>query len=418
MSKIFKIIKREFLTKVFTKGFLIGTMLGPIFLLGIMFGPAYFMSVSTEEPMTFRLVDHSGFFIEKVYTTFDDTLKNGQKEYLFSPIEPSLYNKNPKKYQKDLQDGIIKGILIIPDDIFNNGKMTFISKSLGDISLIQKLQNGISEIVNSKRLQEAGFDPEKVKQLTKKVSVQTIKLVKGEEKERGFDQEYISSMIFLFMLYMTIIIYGSTMMRGVVEEKSSRVIEVLLSSTNSFHLMIGKLFGVGSVGLVQYIIWVSMGMITFFIATQTMPAMAEFINVSPIILLYFMLFFVIGFFTFSTLYMAVGAMCSDMQDAQSLSAPVTILIILPFIISFMVIKDPTTDIARILSFLPFFTPLIMFLRINLVSPPIWEIAVSVLINFITIVLIIWVSARIYRVGILMYGKRPTVPEIIRWVKYS
>ena len=272
--------------------------------------------------------------------------------------------------------------------------------------------------MNSKRLQDAGFDPEKVKQLTKKVSVQTIKLVKGEEKERGFDQEYISSMIFLFMLYMTIIIYGSTMMRGVVEEKSSRVIEVLLSSTNSFHLMIGKLFGVGSVGLVQYIIWVSMGMVTFFIATQTMPVMAEFINVSPIILLYFILFFVIGFFTFSTLYMAVGAMCSDMQDAQSLSAPVTILVILPFIISFMVIKDPTTDIAQILSFLPFFTPLIMFLRINLVAPPLWEIAVSVLINFVTIILIIWVSARIYRVGILMYGKRPTIPEIIRWVKYS
>ena len=97
MSKIFKIIKREFLTKVFTKGFLIGTMLGPIFLLGIMFGPAYFMSVSVEEPMTFRLVDHSGFFVEKMYITFNDTLKNGQIEYLFSPIEPSMYDKNPKK---------------------------------------------------------------------------------------------------------------------------------------------------------------------------------------------------------------------------------------------------------------------------------------------------------------------------------
>ncbi len=418
MKKIIKIIKRELLTKVFTKGFLIGTILGPVFLLGIMFGPAYFMSMSTTEPMTVRVVDYTHSLTAEITDTFSDTLKNGQPRFVFTSVSPGKYEAEKEDYRREIENGAIDAVLIIPADVMQNESVTYIARSVSDIDLIQQLRNGISDIINGRRLKKAGFDPELVKQLTKKVNIETIKVVKGEEQARGFDQEYISSMVFLLILYMTIIVYGSSMMRSVIEEKSSRIIEILLSSVSSFQLMIGKLLGAGSAGLVQYIIWVGMAMAAFFLATANMPSVAQYINVSPLVLFYFVLFFVVGFFTFSTLYTAVGAMCSDMQDAQSLSTPVTLLVVVPFIISFMVIKDPTSDIARILSFIPFFTPLIMFLRISLVMPPLWEILTAILINIAGVTLIMWITARIFRVGILMYGKRPTVPEIIRWIRYQ
>jgi ABC-2 type transport system permease protein len=175
---------------------------------------------------------------------------------------------------------------------------------------------------------------------------------------------------------------------------------------------------VGFAGIVQYVIWSVMALSVFLITASYVPNIAEYIGVTPTLLFYFVVFFVVGFFTFATLYAAVGAMCSDMQDAQSLSGPITILVILPFMVSFMVIRDPSSDIARILSLLPFFAPMIMFMRISLVMPPLWEILASLVINIVTILLIIWVTAKIYRIGILMYGKRPTVPEIIRWIRYK
>ncbi len=265
-------------------------------------------------------------------------------------------------------------------------------------------------------MHRAGLDPAQIKNLTRPVTVRTAKLFKGEEKARGFDQEFISAMIFLIILYTTILIYGSSIMRGVIEEKSSRIIEILLSSTTPFQLMMGKLFGLSMVSLAQYLVWTILGGSIFLITVSTLPAVTEFVTIPPSVLFYFVLYFIIGFFTFSTLYAATGAICSDMHDAQVLSTPVTLLIVLPFMIGMMVIRDPGSDIAQILSFLPFFAPLIMFLRILLISPSFGEVLLSLLINIVTIIFLIHFAARIFRIGILMYGKRPTIPEILRWAR--
>jgi ABC-2 type transport system permease protein len=418
MKKMIIILKREFLTKVVTRGFIIGTLLGPIIMIGIMLGPAYFMTLSHESPMTIAVVDNTDQLYSGLTESLTDTLSDGQPRYIFTKIRPEDYTENQIYFRSKVDEGNINAILVIPKNIMGGEEVTYISRVVSDFNVIQSLRNALTLIVNNKRLAGAGLNPQQIKELTQQVNVKTVKVIHGEEKERGFDQEYISSMIFLIILYMTIILYGTSMMRGVIEEKTSRIVEIMLSSTNSFRLLLGKLFGVGAVGLVQYLIWAAMASVVFFLATQSMPAIADYINISPAVLFYFVLFFIVGFFTFSTLYTAVGAMCSDMQDAQSLSMPVTMMLILPFIISFMVIRDPTSDIARILSFLPFFAPLIMFLRISLVMPPLWEIAACLLINFVTILFITWVAARIYRIGILMYGKRPTVPELIRWIRYQ
>ncbi|UCF62982.1 MAG: ABC transporter permease [bacterium] len=417
MLKIFKIVKREFLTKVFTRGFIISTILGPVLMIAIILAPAYFITLGSDKPVRIGILDYTATFGEPLRTTFQDTLNTGERKFQFSDIDIRDYTMQTVNYLSLVETGEFKGIVVIPENVYESDSVLFMAKTVSDLELVQRLRNGISSIVRQQRLKLENLDPVKIGQLTRGISIYTIKVYEGTETARGFGEEYLTAMIFLVILYMTILIYGSSIMRSVIEEKSSRIIEILLSSCNSFQLMMGKLLGVGAVGLVQYVIWVTMGMGVFVIVTNTMPAIAESITFSTTALLFFVIFFIIGFFTFSTLYAAVGAMCSDMQDAQSVSIPVTLLIVLPFLISFMVIRDPASEISQILSLLPFFTPLIMFLRVLLIHPPGIEIFLSILINLLTIVGIIWITAKIYRVGILMYGKRATLPEILRWIKY-
>lgn len=418
MDKVLKIIKREFKTKVLTKGFIVGTILGPIFLLGMIFGPAFFMNLSEEEPLQIEVVDESGILFNPLVSVFDDTLSNGQPRFILIPVEPQVYYNNRENFRKRIEQGQTNILLILPENIIAGGEITYLSRSVSEMDLIQSIRRRINDEVNQIRLKQAGLDPEQISQLTRRIDIKTIKIEKGKETETGVGQQFITSFIFLMILYMTILLYGAGVMRSVLEEKTSKIIEVLLSSSNSFNLMMGKIFGVGSAGLVQYAIWSLMSVGVFFIASASAPQIMDQVTISPDTFFFFALFFVIGFFEFATLYAAVGAMCSTQDDAQAMSAPVTILIIIPFIVSFMVINNPTSDAARILSMIPFFTPMLMFLRITLVAPPAWEIIAAIGINLIAILFFVWVSSKIYRVGILLYGKRPTVPEIIRWLKYK
>ncbi|RMG67715.1 MAG: ABC transporter permease [Calditrichaeota bacterium] len=171
--------------------------------------------------------------------------------------------------------------------------------------------------------------------------------------------------------------------------------------------------------MAQYLIWAVLALGAFAITAVSSPAMLQFVSLSPIHVFYFIIFFVLGFFLFSTLYLAGGAMSTRQEDLQSFSMPITMLIVLPFIIAVTVgIRNPSSSLTEILSFVPFFTPLLMFLRVMLVSPPLWQVWLSILLSAATAVLLVWVTAKIYRVGILMYGKRPTLPEMVRWIRYG
>jgi ABC-2 type transport system permease protein len=418
MDKTISIIKREFKTKVFTKGFLIGTLIGPIFMIGIALGPAYFFNISEKKAMEIKIVDETGILFNRLAGTFNDTLDNGEARFILIPVDPLNYNENPKDYQQKIEREESSVLLVLPEHLIEGGDITFYSRTVSDIDLIQLIRRRINEDVNKIRLEQAGFDPEKIKKLTSQIGIKTKKMVKGKAEEKGFGQEFFTAFIFLLILYMTILLYGAGVMRSVLEEKTSRIIEVLLSSSNSFNLMMGKIFGVGGAGLVQYGIWTILAFTVFFFISGTSLEIAQHIKISPNVFLAIIVFFVLGFFEFSTLYAAVGAMCSSQEDAQALSTPVTLLIIIPFIISFTVINDPSSTLAQVLSLVPFFTPMLMFLRIILATPPFFEIMLSIVINIVAILIFVWISAKIYRVGILMYGKRPTVPEIIKWIRYK
>src|SRR6185369_13272795 len=223
----------------------------------------------------------------------------------------------------------------------------------------------------------------------------------------------------LFFIYMTVLLYGISVMRGVIEEKQSRIVEVLVSSVKPNQMMLGKVIGIGLVGLTQISVWAlsallltTVGVSTFAARGLTMP------NIPVSLLIYFVVYFVLGYFLFATLYALVGSTVSSEEEAQQAQIPVTMLLVVPMMIFNMIIANPTSTASIGLSMVPFFAPTLMMMRIAVVNPPLWQILLSMLIMLATILGCVWVAARIYRVGILMYGKRPSIAELGRWLRYS
>jgi ABC-2 type transport system permease protein len=220
------------------------------------------------------------------------------------------------------------------------------------------------------------------------------------------------------MLYFMLIFHGMAVMRSVLEEKTSRVMEVMLASVSPKELMAGKILGVGAVGLTQVGIWVVLAMVANTPMIAASSDMREFIASSTGILIWLPIYFVLGFMLYSGLYAALGAAVNSDQEAQQLQFFVTMPLIIPIIIMTMIIRQPDSTAAFWLSMVPFFSPILMTVRLAMHTPPIWQIALSIGILLATMYLILVICSRIYRVGILMYGKRPTLPEIVKWVKYA
>ncbi|RMH79007.1 MAG: ABC transporter permease [Calditrichaeota bacterium] len=421
MSKTLTLIKRELRTKIFTKGFIIGTILGPFVIVGFTFSAALFELLSADRPMTLHIIDETERLQQPLREMFQDTLDSGEPRFQLTFMEPRLYAEESQRQtvRQAIEDGAIDAVIIIPANVFESDSIVYIAKTISDFDVIRLIRSRVGDAVNRLRLEQAGFDPQLIESLTRPLQVQTRKIEKGKETEKAAFGEFGLALFFLMVLYITILLYGAAVMRGVLEEKTNRILEVLLSSGNPFQLMIGKVLGVGSVGLIQYLIWAVVAIGSLIAVGAAAPNVLEYVSVEPGVFVYFILFFLVGYFQFSTLYGAVGAASSTQEDAQALSTPITFLIVIPFILAVSAgFQDPSAPLTRWLSFAPFFAPILMFLRIILARPPLWEIALCLGINILAVLFFTWVAARIYRVGILMYGKRPTVPELLRWIRYK
>ncbi len=418
MNKISAIIKKELRLKVMTKGFLIGTLLGPVIILLFSFGPAFFMALSEKKPVQLVIVDNTRKLQDELKSTFNDTLENGQPRFQLSFLDSLAFADQQQELFNRLEKGKLKAVVVIPATIFQDGQVVYYSKSVSDIDFIANLKERLSNVVNQEKLRQAGVDPRLVEQLSTSLKIDTRKVQKGTVQKSSAGQVWAMAFVFTMMLYMTSIFYGNAVMRGVLEEKTSRIVEILLSSINAFQLMLGKILGIGLVGLIQYLFWGLMGIVGFILVSVSKPELVKYLQIHPSAFIYFVIFFIIGYFQIAGLFAAVGSMASSEEDMQPLSMPVNMLVIIPFLIGFSIINDPGSSLARVLSFIPFFTPLIMFLRVLLISPPWYEVWGSIAINIGAIVFLGWLTARIYRVGILMYGKRPNLPEVIRWIRYS
>ncbi len=422
MHKILAIIKREYKEAVYKKSFIILTLLMPVLMIGFTIVPGLLMTLKTQKQLTIHIIDQSGkIFSDLQKSLATDTLKTGKPRYVLTFVPTNAHNLSTvlKKEKKLIASKKLDALLFIPADLDSSLQVRFYARNVADIDMTSRLKNEISTILSRQRLLAAGIQPELIRKLTRKVHFATFKITKeGKESKTGFVQEYFSTFILVFFLYFTIILYGAGIMRSIIQEKTSRIVETILSGANSFQFMAGKILGMGAVSFTQYLIWIVFGISLFFIGSSYLPpGSSQFFQINPVIFVYFILFFILGYLLYSALYAAVGAISNSEQEAQNAAYPVTLSLIVPIIMFSYVVKNPNAPLSVVLSQIPLFSPVIMFARINLSTPSLWQILLSIGLLIITIVLVIWIVAKIFRVGILMYGKRPTLPELIRWIKY-
>lgn len=425
MGKIRTVVKREYLTRVRTKGFIIGTLAMPIVIGILTVAPALLMTLKNEKPKKIFIIDQTDRIFPGLKAALKDTTKGGISLYKLSKVEtsPEELPEVRKELTEKVDEGEIDGYLVIPKDIFERNQAQFYARNVSNFRVNENLEGAVSKAVSHFRLSNSGLDPERVRKLVKGVNLRTFKVTGRGKEEEDTGATFMITYILVFFLYISLIIYGVMVMRGVIEEKSSRMVEVIVSAVKPFHLMAGKILGVGGVGLTQFLIWsLIVGGISLYGKSLVSSPAGEMGPLSlpgiPISLLFFfVLFFLLGYFLYATLYAGVGAMVSSDEDAQHLQMPLVALLIIPFMLMFYVIGNPNSGLAVLFSLIPFFAPIIMFTRIVVQTPPLWQILLSLVLLGSSIVAMVWVVSRIYRVGILMYGKRPNLPELVKWFRY-
>ena len=415
--KLMKIAKREYLERVRKRSFLIGTILGPLLMGAMIVVPGLLLERTPEARLDVAVIDLTQSTYDALRDALRDTLPNGEKMFVLRnvPATADRLEETKKELSAEIEAGTIGGYLVIPDDIVETGKATYFGRKVSNIMTLERVQTALSETVIARRMSLQGLEYGEVTKLLKRVDIETVQVLKGAEKKSEFEHTFFTSFIFIMILYMTILLWGINVQRSVIEDKTNRVIEVLLSSIRSFDIMAGKIVGVGAVGLTQYAIW-AVCAVAFGAYALSSGQFAQYVSFSPVILLFFILFYLLGFLFYSTLFAGIGAICNSDQEAQQLQTPVVMCLAFTIVVPMAVMQNPDGTFATVLSMVPFFAPILMFMRINILMPPAWQIALSVGILIGSIYVAGLLAAKVFRVGILMYGKRPDLREIVKWMR--
>lgn len=434
MKKTWVIIKREYIVRVRTKAFLIGTIVSPLLLLALIILPG-FLATRGGGDRNITVINQSGdpeLFnaLKKRMDSRGEASESrdgnagapGGRYILTEKIVPpgqSVEEVIAEDYNQAGKKDADKAYLILPPGVLSNARPEYRAKNTSDFG-INSFRQSISAAIVERRLAKAGLDPSQITDYTTPVELDRRKLgSEGEAEEVGGESTFIIAFVMLFFIYMSVLFYGLFVMRGVIEEKQSRIVEVIISSVKPTQMMLGKLIGIGLVGLTQVGVWaLSAALLSMFGASIFSSRGVSFPKIPPILFVYFVTFFVLGYFLYATLYAMVGAMVSSEEDAQQAQMPVTLVIVVPMMLFGMVMANPNSGASIALSLIPFFAPTLMMMRIAVINPPVWQILLSMAIMVVTILACTWLAAKIYRVGILMYGKRPSLAELGRWLRYS
>ncbi|MFT3795603.1 ABC transporter permease [Flavobacterium sp.] len=433
MSVLSLIIKREFIAKVRNKSFIVMTFLSPLLFVGI---GAFVMYLSNLK------ADVKQIAIHDESKMFAHEFKNSD-EYHYA----DLSSVDMKILRDSITSGYYEGVLFIPksaDPKALEKQIQYISDDSPSLSFLRSLENTIAEKLTKTNLELAKLDTVAFEKAKANVSISLSKS-SGEQSVKGFNElKIVIGCCFGYLIMMFIIIYGNMVMRSVIEEKTNRIIEIIISSVKPFQLMMGKIIGTSLAGVLQFIIWAIIGFSLLFVGTAIFgPSATQSANVSPEMMqaaqqsigdfpvliaqikelpyilmpVCFVIFFVGGYFLYSSFYAAIGAAVDNETDSQQFLLPIIMPLILAVYIGiFTVMNDPHGTVATVFSFVPLTSPIVMLMRIPF-GVPIWQIVLSILILFGTFMGVVWFAAKIYRVGILMYGKKPSWKEIFKWVKY-
>lgn len=413
MTRLFAVVKREYVERVRSKAFLVSTLLGPVLLVVFLMGPIVLMERQRPH-LRITVIDPAG----RLRTAVEETLARQKigpdARFTVVPAGAAEAEEARRQAREAVLGGALDGYLYLSPEALEGSVAEYYGKNVSNRADLNLMEKAVEEAVVGLRLQGAGLDPQHVKALTRRLDLKTIRLTpQGQREDRG--GTFVLAMLLVTMLYTTVAMWGAAIMNGVIEEKSNRLVEVIVSSIPTSSLFAGKLLGVGSAGLTQFLVWgLTMAGLSAWGAASA-PG-SGFPEVSPLLLAAFVVYFLLGYFLYGSLYAAVGSAVNSQQEAQSLAFPVMMPLVVAFVSFPAILRSPDSTMSVVLSLIPFFTPLLMVLRITSVTPPTWQIVLSIVLTLLAIALTTWVAARIYRVGILMYGKRPTFPEIVRWAR--
>ncbi|WP_339834291.1 ABC transporter permease [uncultured Flavobacterium sp.] len=432
MSTLSLIIKREFIAKVRNKSFIVMTFLSPLLFVGIGVFVGFLASMDKDEATQIAIHDETGLF--------KNEFKNDKNTHYIDISFMSFQTA------KDTASNNYDGLLYIPkvDSIQQLAKnVEFISEDSPSIDFITDVEHIVDSTLTSDKLKILGFDAKKIEEATVNSDLKLSKF-SGEETVKGINEiKLIIGGAFGYLIMMFIVIYGNFVMRSVIEEKTNRIIEIIISSVKPFQLMMGKIIGNSLAGILQFAIWAIVGGILFFVLSYVLgmqvgasstdvaanaevsgfaakiPLYINELKSLPIatLLISFIIYFIGGYFLYSSFYAAIGAAVDSETDSQQFLLPIILPLILGVYIGFFtVLNDPHGTIATVFSIFPLTSPIVMLMRIPF-GVPLWQLILSIVVLFATFIFVVWFAAKIYRVGILMYGKKPTWKELYKWLKY-
>jgi ABC-2 type transport system permease protein len=412
MKKVMTVVRKEYLERVRSKAFLIGTILGPLFMGLIILGPTLLGQATGSQKRTLLVLDLGGDVFPRMQEALEER-GDDHVEMRHMPCEGEseacIEDLKARVLSRELDAG-----LVIPADFFHAPAVTFYNTSVSAVVLRdESLRPVLNQVLRDERFQRAGVPAEQHAYILERAEWSSLQLTAAAETAQSAEVGIVGGIFMIMIIYFMVLVYGQQNLTVVIEEKSSRMVEVLLSSLRPEQLMLGKVIGIGLAALTQVGVWTVAGVL---VSAQGVAIAGAEINLDlfgPWLWINFLLFFVLGYFLYASLFAGVGAMCNSLQDAQQFSMVLTMGMVLPLVLMMVVIRAPDQPLATILSLVPFFSPILMFLRISVSQPPVWQVVLS----WVLLVAAIWwankASGRLFRAGILLYGSSPTWASLAR-----
>jgi ABC-2 type transport system permease protein len=427
------IFKYEYAAVVKKKSFIIGLLLTPAIMAAFILIPRLMADKKASETERVAVIDASGLSIGTHFSEALRTYKLPKTEtdyyaatvFEVSPSDPGRFQVLVDSLNQMIGDEEMKYGMVIKDGNLEDSSVYLVTNN-DDFVTINRFEREISALLSSQRLQKSNVNlpVDSVLSLTHSIDL-SLRNTKGESI--SIESKYFGMMIFVMMMYIMILTYGMQVMRSVIEEKSTRIMEVLISSVSPFQLMMGKVLGLGAATFTSVAVWVVLGGGLYLVGGSMGVQMDNSIGVvafNPVVVLAFVLFLVSGYVLYSTVYAVIGSLVTSEKEAQNFHFPIIISLLLPIFVGMRVMQEPNSMMAVVLSFIPIFTPTMMMMRVCFIAPGAVDssgIILQVLLGFVLVVVTtmgtIWLSAKIFRVGVLMYGKRPTLAEVIKWIRY-
>ncbi len=445
MNKAWAVFKREYLEVVRKKSFIIMTILLPFLMAAAMFVPTLLVTKGMGEKRV-AVVDATGR-LRQVFSlnerapkpatgAGEEALRGARAEEMADALklrfEYAPATGDPKTAAQPWLDRLvgkggaerdgIDGVLVIPSDAFTSGraKLEYYSRSSADFVTKDILGGLVNAAISRARLASRGIPAADVDDLLRRLPVETVKLSKSGEATKTGELSFLVAFVFAALLMIPNIIHGQEVMRGIVQEKSERIVEILVSSMSAMRLLTGKVLGLAAAGLTQVAAWLVM--LVVLVLSGGSIAAAAGANVLQSFDLglvpWFIVFYLLGYLVYVCLYAVAGAVSNSEKEAQQLLGPLILVAMLPWFLLFPIIESPESTLAVVISLIPIFTPISMFVRVVVSEPPAWQLAASVALTSLTIGGMFWATAKIFRLGILSYGKRPSIPELVRWLKVA